>query len=101
MSITSVTTWTVAHSDPPSMGISRQECWSGLPCPSPGHLLDPGIEPGPPALQVGPLPPSHQERPAAGKVVHLLKNFPTLVIHNKLQFSIVSEAKVNVFLEFP
>ena len=28
-----------------SMGFSRQEYWSGLPCPSPGDLSDPGIEP--------------------------------------------------------
>ena len=28
-----------------SMGFSRQEHWSGSPCPSPGHLPDPGIEP--------------------------------------------------------
>ena len=34
-----------------SMGFSRQECWSGLPFPSPGDLPDPGIEPGSPALQ--------------------------------------------------
>ena len=27
------------------MGFSRQECWSGLPCPPPGDLPDPGIEP--------------------------------------------------------
>ena len=27
------------------MGFSRQEHWSGLPCPPPGDLLDPGIEP--------------------------------------------------------
>ena len=26
-------------------GFSRQEYWSGLPCPTPGDLLDPGIEP--------------------------------------------------------
>ena len=26
------------------MGISKQEYWSGLPCPPPGDLLDPGIE---------------------------------------------------------
>ena len=30
---------------PPSMGFSRQEYWSGLPCPPPGHLPNPGIEP--------------------------------------------------------
>ena len=33
------------------MGFSRQEYWSGLPFPSPGDLLNPGIEPGSPALQ--------------------------------------------------
>ena len=40
-----VTPWTVAHQAPLSMGFSRQEYWSGLPCPSPGDLPDPGIEP--------------------------------------------------------
>ena len=34
---------------PPSMGFPRQEYWSGLPFPSPGHLLDPGMEPRSPA----------------------------------------------------
>ena len=29
------TPWTVAHQAPPSMGFSRQECWSGMPLPSP------------------------------------------------------------------
>ena len=40
-----VTPWTVACQAPLSMGFSRQEYWSGLPCPPPGDLLDPGIEP--------------------------------------------------------
>ena len=31
-----MTTWTVVHQAPPSMGFSRQEYWSGLPFPSPG-----------------------------------------------------------------
>ena len=35
------------------MGFSRPEYWSGQPIPSPGDLPDPGIEPGPPALQEG------------------------------------------------
>ena len=34
----------VAHQAPPSMEFSRQEYWSGLPFPSPGDLLDLGIE---------------------------------------------------------
>ena len=46
-----VTPWTVAYQAPPSMGVSRQECWSGLPFPSPEDLPNPGIEPGSPALQ--------------------------------------------------
>ena len=41
----SVTLWTVACQAPLSMGFSRQEYWSGLACPPPGDLLDPGIEP--------------------------------------------------------
>ena len=32
-----VTPWTAAYQPPPSMGFSRQECWSGLPLPSPTH----------------------------------------------------------------
>ena len=37
--------WTVAHQAPLSVGFSRQEYWSGLPCPPPGELPDPGMEP--------------------------------------------------------
>ena len=39
------TLWTVAHQAPLSMEFSRQEYWSRLPCPPPGHLPDPGIKP--------------------------------------------------------
>ena len=39
------TLWTVAHWAPLSMGFSRQEYWSGLPCHPPGDLPDPGIKP--------------------------------------------------------
>ena len=35
----------VACQAPLSMGFSRQGYWSGLPCPPPGALPDPGIEP--------------------------------------------------------
>ena len=37
--------WTVAHQVPLPMGFSRQEYWSGLPCPPPVGLPKPGIEP--------------------------------------------------------
>ena len=51
-----VTLWTVALQTSLSMGLSRQEYWSGLPCPSSGDLRDSGIKPGSPALQVESLP---------------------------------------------
>ena len=38
------TLWSVARQAPLSMGCSRQEYWSGLPCLPPGDLPDPGIE---------------------------------------------------------
>ena len=41
----SVTPRSVAYQTPLSMEFSRQEYWSGLPCPPPGDLLDPGIKP--------------------------------------------------------
>ena len=37
--------WTVARQAPLSMGFSGQEHWSGLPCPPPGDLPDPGVKP--------------------------------------------------------
>ena len=37
--------WTIGCHIPLSMGFFRQEYWSGLPCPSPEDLPDPGIEP--------------------------------------------------------
>ena len=40
-----VTPWTVAHQAPLSMGFSRQKYGSGLPCPPPGDLPNPGIDP--------------------------------------------------------
>ena len=40
-----VTLWTIAHQAPLSTAFSRQEYWSGLSCPPPGDLPDPGIEP--------------------------------------------------------
>ena len=47
-------------------GFSRQEYWSGLPCPPPGDLPSPGIELRSPTLQVDSLP---SEPP--GKPMHI------------------------------
>ena len=61
-----MTPWTVACQAPPSIEFSRQEYWSGFPCPSPGDLPDPGIEsasPEMPGLKVNSFPLSHQGSP--------------------------------------
>ena len=47
---------TAALQPPLSMGFSRQEYWSRLPCPSPEDLPNPGIEPRSPTLQADSLP---------------------------------------------
>jgi len=51
-----VTPRAAACQAPLSMGFSRQEYWSGLPSPPPGHLPNLGIEPRSPALQADYLP---------------------------------------------
>ena len=60
------TPWTVACQAPLSRGISRQEYWSGLPCPPLEDFPNPGIQPRSPVLQMDSLsaelpgkPPTH------------------------------------------
>ena len=59
--------WTVAYQAPPSVTFSRQEHWSGLPFPSPGHLSNPGIDrsiqPRSSTLQVDAVPPEPLGKP--------------------------------------
>ena len=54
---------TTALQAPLSTGFPRQEYWSGLPRPPPGHLSNLGIEPAFPELQTDSLPLSHWEAP--------------------------------------
>ena len=58
-----VTPWTLAHQAPLYTGFSRQEHWSGLPCPPPGDLPNPGIKPRSLLLQVDSLPSELLEKP--------------------------------------
>ena len=55
-----MTLWAVAHQAPLFEEFSGQECFSGLPFPSPGDLLDPGIEPLSPTLRADFYCRSHQ-----------------------------------------
>ena len=71
-----VTLWTIAHQAFLSMGFSRQEYWSGLPCPSPGDLPDQGIKPKSLTSnlhwQVGSLPLALPGKPGNGTLLLLL-----------------------------
>ena len=71
------TPWTVAHQAPLSMGFSRQEYWRGLPFPSPGDLVNPGIKPGSPALQADSLT-SERSRLSINTVYGTFATFLTL-----------------------
>ena len=57
-----------------SMGLSRQEYWSGLPFLSPGDLPNPGIKPGSSALQADSLPTELQGRPHMCTMVSKLRS---------------------------
>ena len=63
-----VTPWTVAHQAPLSVGFPRQEYRSGLPCPPPGDLPDPGIEPAATASQADSLPTEPPGKPFSNGV---------------------------------
>ena len=62
--------WTVACQDPLSVDFSRQEYCNGLPFLSPGDLPDPGIEPGPPALQADSVPSEPLGKPHSKSRTH-------------------------------
>ena len=67
------------HQAPLSMGLSRPEYWSGLPCPPPGDLPNPGIEPRSPALQADSLPsepPGKPKNTGVGSLSLLQEIFP-------------------------
>ena len=53
-------------------GFSRQEYRSGLPCPPPEDLPNPGIEPRSPALQVDSLSSAPPRKPIVGLLIGLI-----------------------------
>ena len=60
-------------------GFSRQEYWSGLPCPPPGDLPNPGIEPSSPTLQMDSLltePPGKPKTTGVGSLTLLQRSSP-------------------------
>ena len=91
----SVIPWTVAHQAPLSLGFPRQEYWSGLPCPPPGDLPDPGIEPSShtsPALAGGFFTTSTTWKPS-----NILLAFIQVTV-NISRIGIITVIKVNILL---
>ena len=70
------TPWAVCSLCP--WGFSRQGYWSGLPCPPPGDLPDPGIELGSPALHADSLPAELPGKACVCLCVKSLQSCPTL-----------------------
>ena len=64
----------IACQAPLSKEFSRQEYWSRLPFPSPGDLLNLGIEPGSPALQADSLPSELPGKPTVEYYAAIKKN---------------------------
>ena len=80
MSDSFVTLQTVARQAPLSMGLPRQEYWSGFPFPPLEDLPDPGIKPMSPTLQVDSLPLSHLGSPM---LLGFYPNNLNIFIHKK------------------
>ena len=78
---------TVAHEAPLSMGFSRQEIWSRFPCPPPGDLPDPGIEPESPALAGGfcITSPTWEASSHYNDITHCNTSRPKSIIYTKKQ----------------
>ena len=55
-------------------GFSKQEYWSGLPCPSPGDFPDPGIKPWSPELQAESLPSEVPGKPENALLRHQMQD---------------------------
>ena len=73
------TPWTIARQALCPWGFSRQEYWSGLPCPPPGDLPNPWIESRCPALQADSFPSEPPGKPkniVVGSLSLLQGNFP-------------------------
>ena len=85
--LTLVTPWTVACQAPLSMGFSRQEYWSGLPCPSPEDLPDLGTEPRSPTLEADSLltEPIGKPQWASVQFSSVAQSCPTLRPHESQQ----------------
>ena len=78
--------WTVACQAPLSVGLPRQEYWSGLPFPSPGHLPHPGTELNLLHLLHWLVDSSHLSTLRSQEIKYTLLNIAILLLFKKLLF---------------
>ena len=81
-----VTLWTLARQVPLSMGLSRQEYWSGLPFPSPGDLPGPGMELRSPKLQADSLPSVPPQKPQIISSDFKIYSYSTLYLKDQKNY---------------
>ena len=79
--------WAVAHQAPLSMECPRQEPWSGLPCPPPGNLPDPGIK-----------PESLTSPALAGEFLTTSPTWEVQTLHLRCQLLLISSYTFNLLL---
>ena len=79
-----VTPWTCQV--PLSMGLSRQEYWSGLPFPSPGDLPGPGMELRSPKLQADSLPSVPPQKPQIISSDFKIYSYSTLYLKDQKNY---------------
>ena len=75
-----VNLWTLTHQAPLSMGFSRQEYWSGFPCPPPGNLPNPGTESTSQVSFLGRRVLYHQRHLMVNSITHSCIDSPSLWI---------------------
>ena len=90
-----MTLWTVANQAPLSTGFSKQEYWSGLPCPPPGDLPNPGTEPMSPALQVDSLLLSYWESPIYVLYIHTVYICVCVCVCVMQYYSVIKRMKIS------
>ena len=98
MSDSFVTTWTVAHQAPLSIGFPSQEYWNGLPFLLQGIFLTQGQNPSLVLWQVDSSLLSHQGSPVLYSSVHGI--FQARVLEwGAISFSIMVYYRINLFIE--
>ena len=98
----SATPWTVSpwglHGTPLSMGFSRQEHWNGMPCPLPGHLPNPGIEPVSVVFCIGRQVLYHYRHMGSSSFMLLTTNFVSNSLAQPISLCLRHEASTGLLL---